>query len=86
MAPRPVNRNRLALVGWALSVLVVPILVDWRAIVAKKETMSRLYVRGLLHPVLGPLVLGASAALVWHLLLVLLSELIERLERLLLTG
>lgn len=81
MARRPINRNRLALVGWAVSVLLVPILVDWRAIVAKKETMSRLYARGLLHPIAGPVVLGASAALAWHLTLTVLSELIERLER-----
>jgi hypothetical protein len=62
-----VKRDRLALVGWGLCLLAVPIVCDVVAIARGDETLSRLYARAALHPVAGPFVVGASAGLLYHL-------------------
>lgn len=59
--------DRLALAGWAVSLLLVPIAVDTVAIIKGWSTMSRLAGRGAAHSVTGPLVVGAGLGLGYHL-------------------
>lgn len=72
------RRDVLALTGWGAAVLVIPVAIDSTAIRRGLETMSRLWARGVLHPVAGPAVAGASFALAWHLGQVTLDEWIRR--------
>lgn len=80
------TRDRLAWAGWGLSLLAVPVTVDILAFATGRESMSRLWARGVLHPVAGPVVAGASAALVWHLVQTVLDEVDWRADLSIVTG
>ena len=81
-----VRRDRVAWCGWGLSLLAIPATIDTIAIHTGRETMSRLWARGLLHPIAGPIVAGASVGLAWHLAQTVLDELGFRAEVATLTG
>lgn len=68
------RRDRLAWAGWALAVVAVPLAIDITAFRGGHESMSRLWARGILHPVAGPIVAGATLGLAWHLAQTVLDE------------
>lgn len=68
------SRDRLAWAGWVAALVVVPVTVDIIAFATSRESMSRLWARGVLHPVAGPIVAGASAGLAWHLVQTVIDE------------